>query len=295
MNMQAEMKAGISSAAVLVDLNISIWTARKLDRSVSEEINAQKKTTVNAGNYSKNLLAGSVKLDEISKFGARMRLWHIQQTLPWADSGTRMLPMKNFMDYKAGLQARETTLRNMIDAFLQEYPTLVNNAATNLGALFNADDYPDVSEVAKKFRVACVFSPLPEAGDFRVDVEVDAMNELRDQFAQHCEDRVQEAMREKWNELHDALQHISERMTDARDTDGNRVRKKFRESVIDNPLELCTLLTRMNVTNDPKLEEARQDLERALVGLDVDDLREHESARDSLKEKVDAIIKKFDW
>ena len=73
----------ISASAVLVDLNISIWTARKTDRKVSEEINIAKNTTTNAGNYSKNLLAGSNTLVEITKYAAGIRHWHNTQTLPW--------------------------------------------------------------------------------------------------------------------------------------------------------------------------------------------------------------------
>ena len=36
----------IASSAVLIDLNISIWTARKLDKNVSKEIDINKNTTI---------------------------------------------------------------------------------------------------------------------------------------------------------------------------------------------------------------------------------------------------------
>jgi hypothetical protein len=284
----------ISASSVLVELNISIWTARKLDKKVSEEINVQKNTTANAGNYSKNLLAGSVTLSDITKFASRIRLWHMQQTLPWSDNGTRMLPMKNFMDYKAGLRTREDTLNRMIHNFLVEYPNLVNDAANKLGALFDATEYPDVDVVRNKFKLSCVFAPVPEAGDFRIDAEADAKQALQDQYQRHYDTKLETAMKDQWNRLHDALSHISERMTDEI-VDGEPKRKQFRDSVLENPMELCQLLTKMNVTNDPKLEEARKDLERALVGVDVDTLRESDGARKLVKSRMDDILKKFDW
>jgi len=286
---------GVSASAVLVDLNISIWTARKLDRKVSDEINISKNTTANAGHYSKNLLAGSTTLTEIQKYASKIRLWHNTQTLPWSDNGTRMLPMKNFLDYKAGLALREGTLANMIKKFLAEYPTLVNDAATKLGALFDANEYPPVDEVEKKFKLTCVFSPVPEAGDFRIDAENDAKEELREQYEQHYEEKVGEALRDAWNRLHDALSHISERMEDTKDEDGNSVRKKFRDSVLEGPMELVELLAKMNVTNDPQLEEARRSLENALLGVDVDTLRNSDEARKNMKTKMDSILKKFEW
>jgi hypothetical protein len=39
------MSISISSSAVLIDLNISVWTARKLDKNVSKEIDVNKNTS----------------------------------------------------------------------------------------------------------------------------------------------------------------------------------------------------------------------------------------------------------
>jgi hypothetical protein len=55
------------------------------------------------------------------------------------------------------------------------------------------------------------------------------------------------------------------------------------------------LLSRLNVTNDPKLEEARRMLERSVCNLDAEDLRKIPSARAELKNSVDDIINKFNW
>lgn len=67
---------GISTSAVLVDLGISTWTARKLDKKVSEEIDVTKGTTARAGNYHKKLFAGDSILDEMNKFVTQVRTYH---------------------------------------------------------------------------------------------------------------------------------------------------------------------------------------------------------------------------
>jgi hypothetical protein len=94
------MERGIHTSAMLVELNISTWTARKLDKRVSEEVDINKGTQARAGNYNKNLLAGTETLEGIIKYAANARAWHNHQTLPWSDSGVRLLPMASFMDYK---------------------------------------------------------------------------------------------------------------------------------------------------------------------------------------------------
>jgi hypothetical protein len=60
-------------------------------------------------------------------------------------------------------------------------------------------------------------------------------------------------------------------------------------------LELCGLLTKLNVTNDPKLEDARKQVELAMLGTDIEEVKEDATVRESLKSKVDAILGKFEW
>jgi len=102
----------IQNSSMLVDLNIGVWTGRKMDKKVSAEIDASKNTKTQAGNYHKKLLAGTQKLDQIQKLVTAIRTWHYQQTLPWSDGGSRLLPMANFFDYKAAEVAQEATGQN---------------------------------------------------------------------------------------------------------------------------------------------------------------------------------------
>ena len=65
----------ISSSAMLVDLSLSVWTGRKLDKTVSAEVDLNKNAKGRAGNYHKNLLAGSEKLAEIGKLSSACLLY----------------------------------------------------------------------------------------------------------------------------------------------------------------------------------------------------------------------------
>ena len=51
----------------------------------------------------------------------------------------------------------------------------------------------------------------------------------------------------------------------------------------------------MNVTNDPKLEEARRQLESAMLGANIETIKESAVVRGEVKAKVDAILNKFQW
>jgi hypothetical protein len=99
-------------------------------------------------------------------------------------------------------------------------------------------------------------------------------------------------VREPWDRLYDELQSLS---TKLHDEEGVETKKRYHDSLLENPQHLCNLLTKLNITGDPKLEEARRDLERALLGVDMEDIKEYQHIRSDVKSKVDAIIEKFDW
>lgn len=280
----------ISSSALLVELNISTWTARKLDKQVSNEIDASKNTKTRAGNYNKNLLAGAKELEVVQSIAGKIRLWHSSQTLPWGNNGARLLPMGNFFDYKKELGILDTEFIAAVGAFVTQYPTLVSAMAFQLGSLFSRAEYPDAQDIAHRFKMRYSFSPIPEAGDFRVDTEAQTKRELEEQYKSIYQEKLNEANSDLWVRLHEQLKHMSERL--AINAEGEK-KKIFRDSLVDNALELCGMLSRLNVSNDPKLEEARRDLERALVGVDANELRKHDDARVEVKSRVDEILSKF--
>ena len=282
---------------MLVELNIPLWTARKMDKKVSEEVDVTKGTRARGGNYHKNLLAGSDKLERIGKIAGAARTWHYENTLPWTDKGARLLPMKSFFDYKKTLNNFEIQFTQAVNEFCIEYPQLVSKSAFTLGDLFDRDEYPDVEKVRNKFGFKYSFSPVPEAGDFRVDVEEEALTELKEQYESMYKKKLDDAMQDTWQRLHDVLTHMSEKLSfvdDPVDEHGNKVKRSpFHATTITNAVELCGLLTKLNITNDPKLEQARQKLERALVGIDADTVKESQEIRHSVKAKVDAILDMF--
>lgn len=273
----------IASSAVLIDLNISIWTARKLDKNVSKEIDINKNTTIKAGNYNKHILAGSDQLDAITKLANEIRDWHGRQTLPWSDTGTRLLPMTNFFDYKQQLGVYEAEFKSRINTFIQQYPNIIQSMVYKLGNLFDRSEYPDADKIESKFNLRYTIMPVPETKDFRVDIADDIREKMQKEYQKAYEGRVETAMSDAWSRLHNTLEHMVDRLS-------GDDKKIFRNSLVDNALELTNLLTRLNVTKDPKLEQARQALEQSLVGVTADDLRVSQGARQEILSRVNEIM-----
>lgn len=273
----------IQNSSMLVDLNISVWLGRKMDRKVSQEIDVAKDTKTRAGNYHKQLLPGMESLDRLHQVATATRAWHYENTLPWSDNGSRLLPMKNFFAYKEGLNKWEAEFNAAAEAFYAEYPSLISAAALKLSDLFSRDDYPSVGDIKHRNRFSYHFSPLPAVGDFRVDVAEETQRELQAQYEKYYNNKLEEASRDVWERLHECLKKMSDKLA------GDE-KQIFRDSLVTNTTELCEMLTRLNVTDDPKLEDARREVEKALVGLTAKDLRKDNELRKDVKKRVDDIL-----
>jgi len=281
----------ISNSSMLVEMNISVWTASVVDRKASTRVTDDAKATADAGQFKKNLMAGTTIRKGIADYAALCRTWHNGRTLPWSDKGARLLPTSMFLDYKKEVNSRRDYFNASVDKFLAEYPTLMLAAQQHLGDLFDPADYPSADEVRDKFGFRLVFSPVPEANDFRIQVGNEDMEELRAQYESAYDVRVNEAMQTAWAKLHGMLVGMSEKLVEP---EGEKS-KIFHATFVSNVTEMCSLLTHLNITKDPKLEMARRELERAVTNVDIADIRSDVGVRTDLKAQVDAVLGKYDW
>lgn len=282
----------ISSSSILVELNISVWTANKLDRRATDSVlMANGATNADAGQFRKNLMSGTTLRKDIADFAASCRMWHNTMSLPWADRGARLLPTSLFLDYKTEANRRKTRFDHMVEHFLREYPQLQAQAQHHLGALYNPDDYPSAEEVVSKFGYRMVFTPLPEAGDFRLDIASEDLEVMKKQYEVALNERVTEAMQSQWDKMHDLLSRMSEKLIEPEGDD----KRRWHDTFVTNAHDLCAMLGHLNITKDPKLDEAKRKLEQAMKGVDIADVKDDDLVRADLKDKLDKILKDYEW
>ena len=283
----------ISDRAVLVQLNISSWGTERLDKSQTERINVLNNADAKAGKVHKDLMCGTTLAKDIDLHVGRSRLWNNQNTMPWQDRGARLLPTSLFLPYKGEMNGRETTFKTMVNRFVPNYAAAKQTAMNYLGSMYREEDYPDVNDIASKYKWTLSVSPIPSSGHFCLDVPAEDLENVRKSCDDFVEQKVAEAMRKPWEDLHTMLTGMSGKLQEVDDLNGTP--KRFHETFVTNALDLCKLLNHMNITNDPKLEKARQQLELVLVGTDLDDIKENEFVRSGMKKRVDDILNEFDW
>lgn len=274
----------LTNRALLVTLNISQWTARKLDRKESAAVNAKHGTTVDAARVNKSLLPLNNDLDRVHKMTSAIRNEYYQMSLPWME-GMQIIKSDGYLSFAQRMADRKREWYQAVDKFLVTYETSVDDAKFLLGTLFNEADYPSVDAIRSKFRMDVGFYPMPAAQDWRVDMADDQMANLRHKLEEDIQDKVSQAMQAAWQRVYDLVKRIH--------TQTSNPEGRIYDSLVGSAMDLCALLPSLNITNDPKLEEIRQDLEGSFANTEAEDIRKHPEVRQEIADSMDDILSKM--
>jgi len=286
-------RLNIDTAAMIVEFNASVWTARKLDRSATDELVHDKNAKAkDAARVNKHLLAGRNELEIIQKHVTSTRTYVYEQTMPWSDNGQRLLPASKFIAFEQSMGDRRLEFDKLVQSFMGIYPTLITAQAMALGDMFKRADFPSVHELPSKFAWTLGYLPVPKAGDFRIDIGDKAQKELREKLEKLSEERVSAAHRSLWERLHEHLTRMADRLQ-VDTVQGEEKPRRFHDTLVTGGVEMCDLLKELNLTGDQDLENARRTLEQALLGVEPDELRKNMDARQHVASEVKKILDSY--
>jgi len=276
----------ISSAAMLAELSVSVWLGRKKDKRASEDVTYNSHAAKGVASVNKKLLGDCEELDTIQKFVSNVRTVHYASTMPWSDTGLRLLPTAQYFRYHEQMTGLQAEFDRLVQVFLDAYDWEVMQAQTKLGDLFNRDEYPTVDALRGKFAFRLNYIPVPDAGDWRVDMNNETQMALRAQYEAFYEKQMHGAMSDLNARLHEQLVRMVAQLEVTPDRKG-----KVYQSTIDNIGNLIDLLGATNYTNDPMLQLAEAKLRSALYGADKDDLVRNPAYREATKKAVEEAIR----
>jgi len=274
----------ITEKAMLVRLAISQWTARRFDFKATRQLIEDHGAKADSGRFNK-LLVDNIEVKKYQHAASEARIFHYENTLPWGDDHERILPADNYLAYTQKMRELKSKFEKAANDFIEEYPLLIEKAEKDLSGLFSSKDYPTPHELRGKFAFDISVVPVPTANDFRVSLSDDDVNQIKIDIEAKVKDSITSAMGEAWKRLFTAVKHMAVKLSN-----DDAV---FRNSLIGNIAELCDLLPRLNITNDPKLTEIIKDARKALVPLDPKDLRDKQIDRKKATVKAKAVLEKM--
>ena len=286
------MTSKLSERAMLVSLHIGSWQGTMLDRVVTDAVNESYKADKEAGRYNKRLVASKF-LKGISSAHSNARSVHKLLTLPWEDDGTRALCSVGFLNYQKLMKEA----KHKVDAEVRQLPEsrsdIIAEARGRLGKMFDVDDYPSEDDIASKFSFDVEIKPMPDAGDFRVELSEENVKSITKDIERRTNQRLEAAMNDVFGRITEVTQKMSERLREYQPAgDGKKAGNIIRDSLVYNINELAELLPALNVTNDPRIEQLRKQMVDDLVEHSPEILRADSKIRAQTISKADKLLKK---
>jgi F0F1-type ATP synthase membrane subunit b/b' len=226
-------------------------------------------------------------VDPIQKFQSSVRNNFINNiTLPWERGGTCLIPAKVIDKFMSGIGQLRQEYDQLVAEFLEKYEDIVADAKKRLNGDFDASRYPSRADVSACFRMDISYSPLPDAGDYRIDVSKEIMDEVRAETNRASEARYEAARQDLRQRLIDKVSHLADRCKAINESD----KAKWFESNLTNITDLIDIIPDMLIGEDNDLLEAVKSAKAMLNGIDSDLIKGNESVRDEIRKKAAAIV-----
>ena len=274
----------ISNQALLAKLTTRQWSGQKRDREVSQNVTTSAHADPATGSFYKKL-AHSHLFSEFGSVAQAARSYHNEVTLPWLDGGYRLLPTDLFFDYQDTIAKYRQQAADIARSIREEYPRMVRQAQYKLGDLYKPEDFPTAEQVEASFGIEVSLVPVPDVDDFRLAIDDDTMQAIRNEVAADFQARERAALMEAWGRLQGVVKHLSERLHEV----DRAERKRLHESVVTHVRDLVEVLPRLNVTGDSELDQLAQEAKQKLV-VDINQLRSSPDTRTATATAADDLL-----
>lgn len=275
------MSSPLQDSAMLATLTVSQWTARKLDRKATREVN-QAHGAKDAGRFNK-LLIDAEALKPLQQTEGAARQYHYSVTLPWGNQGERLLPAALFMEYSAEMGKFKREFETRADELAAAYPQLVQDARVTCGSLYDPSDYP--AKIRDRFSFTVGFGPVASADDFRVNLSTEFVNQIKQDILQAQTSRQAEAAKHVWERVREVVENIHE--TCSKD------KPRIYESMIEKAEHLVRVLPALNINNDPELTRIAEEMQHLIVPTQT--LKDSPTRRRAVAQTADSILAKLGY
>src|SRR6185369_2479721 len=274
----------IKEKALLVNVDISLWSATKSDSETSRkaELEAGAKTGTFRG--SKNLIDKSA-LTAINSIKNQTCRYVESVTMPWFDNGYRILPSKKYMEFTEKIRTFKAEFTKEIENITDNYALYIDNSRKTMGKMFKLHEYPTVSDIEGKFTFNTAFMPMPDVSDFRIDLNDSEIARLQSDMQANMALAEKNAMNDLFKRLYDRIAKVVERLSDPENS--------FKDSLFDNLEDLLNLLPEMNITYSKELKEIIKETKTKVL-KNPDSIRLDDSLREKTYQAAQEMLSKIE-
>lgn len=268
--------------SILVRCYINSWSSKKVDQGETQKVRAATGSkTVEAV---KRLFGEGSTYDALVTKQGQIRNLFNDLTSPWDDRSWRILSAEGFVPFLDKVRKEIHTHDRMAEKFYQEYPAMVQEDTIRQGTLYNPEDYPSLADIQGRFKVSLFFRPVPQQGDFRVEMDPEVMKELQEGFQRDQQEKLSAAVSESYERIKGALAHLRKTL------EGYGPGKRLFSSTLGNLLEIADALPGLNIAADPQLDKLAKEIRDSFGGESVETLRDDEVKRQDVAKRASNIL-----
>ena len=267
--------------AMLVSLRINNWSGRRYDREASNDVAVRNDADPSAGRYNKRLLPKTA-FAAMTKTMSKARSLHYEHTLPWDDTGSRLLTTANYDHYTDTIDEFVEQLVTERNAFILDYDANIGQARIGLGGLFRTEDYPSKDSLRHRFAIQYRIVPVPNPDHFLADLAAGDADRVKLDIEHLVQERLQDAITDLYKRLGEAVDHVVKRL----DVDAEGKPLVFRNSLIGNIRDLVDIVPRLNIFGDERLAQLCQQVKDRIASVDPDELRPSTSYNPATRQRV---------
>lgn len=253
------------------------------DKGARDYLASQLNTDAGAYNVSKKLFTKSERYARVKTALYELSKYVKQHTSPWLDDGFRALPNQKYLEFTQGVAPLKLNLEQAAADFANHYASEVQ---ADIAHLKGRGNYADYDVTAPDIGAEITFVPVPDAGDFRVEVTEADRQRLNDALAE-----AERSMRaDLLNRMMTPLRHMSERLVEYKGDKGQR----WHQSSVEELYASLSTLESLNVNDDAEVSAsiiAVRGVLKQFAGNEV--LKNSQLARDNAKQQIDDILSKF--
>lgn len=268
--------------AMLVRSTVSRWYGTGADDEVIKDLAHRNEAKGVIGTFTKRFMSRD-RLLKINQITADARRYHKQKTLPWGDSGSRLLSVQTFFAYKKQMASYERDFYIAVEEFLADYPKSVLDEKHRLGKLWRASDYPTVDQMRQRFKFSVLVEPLPSSEDFRLALSKEDAEEVKREYDAQMRSWLKGAVHDVFARAEEAVKELQEKLADPN--------AKLRASSFEGLRKLVAALPELNnMLQDPQIAALGKSIAADLLNVNLDSVKHDKATRSEAKRKADKIL-----
>lgn len=195
------------------------------------------------------------------------RAFHVENTLPWADTGFRLIPVTRLPYWQRELTRMQGEFMDTCGVLFDSYPKLRRDYAKAVSSQIAQElPFPTLEQLRNNFDFDLMMQPIANVDDLRLKhIDPKTVAEIKAKTAQDMTEILDAGHKDIINRLFKVVTKIHEQTS--------KENGRLFESLVTNIQEAVDVLPALNLRNDPEINRLIKRVKVELSAVDVVALR----------------------